>query len=75
MLPADKYTPVKAVLIPTGELAPVEGTPFDFRKSTVIGARIHEDNAQLKIAGGYDLIGCCVERMARRRLRRESTIL
>jgi aldose 1-epimerase len=55
MLPADKYTPVNAVLIPIGELAPVEGTPFDFRKSTVIGARIHEDNAQLKIAGGYDL--------------------
>jgi aldose 1-epimerase len=54
MLPADKYTPVTAMLIPTGELAPVEGTPFDFRKSTGIGARIHEDNAQLKIAGGYD---------------------
>ena len=54
MIPSDKYTPVNAVLIPTGELAPVEGTPFDFRKPTVIGARIHEDNAQLKIAGGYD---------------------
>ncbi len=35
MIPADKYTPVDAGLIPTGELAPVEGTPFDFRKSTV----------------------------------------
>jgi len=54
MLPADKYTPVNAGLIPTGVLAPVEGTPFDFRKSTVIGARIHDDNEQLKIAGGYD---------------------
>ena len=53
-LPADKYTPVDAGLIPTGLLAPVDGTPFDFRKATVIGARIHDDNAQLKIAGGYD---------------------
>ena len=54
MIPADKYTPVDAGLIPTGVLAPVEGTPFDFRKATVIGARIHDDNEQLKIAGGYD---------------------
>jgi aldose 1-epimerase len=54
MLPADKYTPVDSGLIPTGVLAPVEGTPFDFRKSTVIGARIHDANEQLKIAGGYD---------------------
>jgi aldose 1-epimerase len=54
MLPADDYIPVDAGLIPTGVLAPVEGTPFDFRKATVIGARIHDDNAQLKIAGGYD---------------------
>jgi aldose 1-epimerase len=53
-LPADKYTPVDAGLIPTGVLAPVEGTPFDFRKSTAIGARIHDANEQLKIAGGYD---------------------
>jgi aldose 1-epimerase len=54
MLPADTYTPVDAGLIPTGVLAPVEGTPFDFRKATVIGARIHDANDQLKIAGGYD---------------------
>jgi aldose 1-epimerase len=54
MLPADKYTPVDAGLIPTGVLAPVEGTPFDFRKATVIGARINDNNEQLKIAGGYD---------------------
>jgi aldose 1-epimerase len=53
-LPADQYTPVDSGLIPTGVLAPVEGTPFDFRKSTVIGARIHDNNEQLKIAGGYD---------------------
>ena len=51
---ADKYTPVTKVLIPTGVLAPVEGTPFDFRKSTPIGARIGENDEQLKIAGGYD---------------------
>jgi aldose 1-epimerase len=54
MLPADQYTPVDAGLIPTGVLAPVEGTPFDFRKATQIGARVHDNNEQLKIAGGYD---------------------
>ena len=37
---ADKYTPVDATSIPTGELKPVEGTPFDFRKPTPVGARI-----------------------------------
>src|SRR3984885_8449184 len=37
-LPADRYTPVTKVLIPTGELPSVEGTPFDFRKATAIGA-------------------------------------
>jgi len=52
-IPADKYTPVDAVLIPTG-IASVAGTPFDFRKPTAIGARISETNDQLKIAGGYD---------------------
>ena len=51
---ADKYTPVDAGLIPTGELAPVAGTPLDFRKPEVIGARIDADNEQLKRAGGYD---------------------
>jgi len=51
---ADRYTPVDATLIPTGELAPVAGTPLDFRKAEVIGARINADFAQLKIAGGYD---------------------
>jgi aldose 1-epimerase len=53
-LPADYYTPVSKVLIPTGELLSVEGTPFDFRKATTIGARINDNNEQLKIAGGYD---------------------
>jgi len=51
---ADRYTPVDATLIPTGELAPVEGTPFDFRKATAIGARIDQDNSQLKNGKGYD---------------------
>jgi len=51
---ADRYTPVDAGLIPTGELAPVAGTPFDFTKPHVIGARIHDDNQQLKYGGGYD---------------------
>ncbi len=54
MVAADKYTPVDSGLIPTGELASVEGTPFDLRKPTVIGKHIHDDNPQLKLAGGYD---------------------
>jgi aldose 1-epimerase len=51
---ADRYTPVDDTLIPTGELAPVEGTPFDFRKATAIGARINGDHSQLKMGKGYD---------------------
>ncbi len=54
MINADRYTPVDATLIPTGQLAPVEGTPFDFRKSTVIGARIDGNDEQLKRGKGYD---------------------
>ncbi|HEY4054291.1 MAG TPA: aldose epimerase family protein [Terriglobales bacterium] len=53
-LNASRYTPVDDKLIPTGELAPVEGTPFDFRKATAVGARINVDNDQLKKGGGYD---------------------
>lgn len=49
-LNADKYTPVDSTLIPTGEIASVEGTPLDFRKPAAIGARI----AELKEIGGYD---------------------
>jgi aldose 1-epimerase len=51
---ADNYTPVDSTLIPTGEIAPVEGTPFDFKKPVAIGARIAEENQQLKYGGGYD---------------------
>src|SRR5690349_16595703 len=51
---ADKFTPVDSGLIPTGELRDVAGTPFDFRKPTAIGARISQDDEQLKLGGGYD---------------------
>lgn len=52
---ADKFTPVDSNLIPTGELRPVAGTPFDFLKPTAIGARINDtNNEQIKYAGGYD---------------------
>ena len=51
---ADRYTPVDETLIPTGELAPVQGAPFDFRQPTAIGARINEAHAQLKNGQGYD---------------------
>ena len=53
-LNADRYTPVDDTLIPTGELAPVAGTPLDFRSPRPIGARIEADHSQMQIAGGYD---------------------
>ncbi|MBI4326614.1 MAG: galactose mutarotase [Chloroflexi bacterium] len=53
-MPADRFTPVDRTLIPTGELKPVAGTPFDFRTPTAIGARIGQENEQLKFGGGYD---------------------
>lgn len=51
---ADKYTPVDSTLIPTGELASVKGTPFDFTQAKAIGTRINEENEQLKNGKGYD---------------------
>jgi aldose 1-epimerase len=51
---ADKYTPVDSTLIPVGKIEPVAGTPFDFTKPTAIGARVNEDNEQLKSGKGYD---------------------
>jgi aldose 1-epimerase len=51
---ASGFTPVDDTLIPTGEIAPVAGTPFDFREPTPIGARIRDDNQQLLYAQGYD---------------------
>jgi aldose 1-epimerase len=53
-LDADRFTPVDETLIPLGTLATVSGTPFDFRKPTAIGARIGQDDPQLKRGGGYD---------------------
>lgn len=53
-LNADRFTPVDGGLIPTGELAPVEGTPFDFRAPTTIGARIANTDVQLTRGKGYD---------------------
>jgi aldose 1-epimerase len=54
VLNASRFTPVDAGLIPTGELKPVESTPFDFRKATAVGARINADNEQIKLGRGYD---------------------
>jgi len=51
---ADRYTPTDETQIPTGELAPVDGTPFDFRSPTAIGARIDADDEQLRRGKGYD---------------------
>ena len=51
---ADNFTPVDSTLIPTGVLEPVAGTPFDFRKPMVIGARINNKDQQLEYAHGYD---------------------
>lgn len=48
------YTPVCANLIPTGDLKPVEGTPFDFRVMKPIGNDIDADDMQLKYGQGYD---------------------
>jgi aldose 1-epimerase len=54
MINADRFTPINENLIPTGELRPVAGTPFDFRSQTPIGARIGQDDVQLKYGNGYD---------------------
>ncbi len=51
---AKSYTPTDSTQIPTGQIAPVKGTPFDFNKLTAIGARINENNQQLLFAQGYD---------------------
>ena len=51
---ADRYIPTDETNIPLGPLASVEGTPFDFRTATPIGARIEDDNEQLTFGYGYD---------------------
>jgi aldose 1-epimerase len=53
-LNASHFTPVDAAMIPTGEIAPVDGTPLDFRELTEIGARIREAHPQMRLAQGYD---------------------
>ena len=50
----NRFLPTDAGSIPTGELRPVAGTPFDFFKATAIGARINQDDEQLKLGNGYD---------------------
>lgn len=54
MIAADRFTPVNANLIPTGEWKGVEGTPFDFRQPTAIGARIDSTDQQMQYGKGYD---------------------
>ena len=54
MIDAASFTPVDRTLIPTGELRPVAGTPFDFTKPTAVGARIEAADEQIKFGGGYD---------------------
>jgi aldose 1-epimerase len=54
LLRASHYTPVDPTLIPTGEIAPVAGTPLDFTRPTRIGARIRNSHPQLVIGRGYD---------------------
>ncbi|OBH04195.1 galactose mutarotase [Mycobacterium sp. E2699] len=51
---ADNYTPTDPTLIPTGQIAPVKGTPFDFTSPTAIGANITANDPQLLAARGYD---------------------
>ena len=51
---ADTFTPADAKLIPTGEMRPVEGTPFDFRTPKAIGQDINQDDEQLILGNGYD---------------------
>ena len=77
---ADFYIPIDEVSIPTGEIAPVEGTPFDFRKPHLVGDRIDADHVQTKNGAGYDhcfvlnkkergelsLAAKCVEPLSRR---------
>jgi aldose 1-epimerase len=54
MVESNDIVPVDSTLIPTGQLMPVEGTPFDFRTPTAIGARIADSHVQLRYGNGYD---------------------
>ena len=55
---ADRYTPVDATKIPTGELAPVAGTPFDFRTPVRIGAHIADDIRRSRSAADTTTTSC-----------------
>lgn len=55
---ADRYVKTDDALIPTGEIASVEGTPFDFRTPKTIGQDFDADDRDIKIAGGYDHCFC-----------------
>jgi len=52
---ADAYVPTDSSSIPTGEIAPVKGTPFDFTRPTTIGDQIESDHVQMKHGQGYDV--------------------
>jgi aldose 1-epimerase len=54
MIAASRYTPMDAMLIPTGEIRDVRGSPFDFTTPRSIGAHIGDDDEQIRIGGGYD---------------------
>lgn len=54
LINADKYTPVNENLIPTGELASVKNTPFDFTEGKTIGQDVNQAHEQLQYANGYD---------------------
>lgn len=59
---ADMFTPVDKLSIPDGENRSVENTPFDFRTPKKIGLQIEDDDAQLKMTGGYDHNFCLAEK-------------
>lgn len=51
---AEHYLPVRADLVPTGDIAPVAGTPFDLRTARRLGDSLAQDHPQLELAGGFD---------------------
>ena len=70
---ADAFLPVKAGLIPTGEVRSVSGTPFDFRRGCAVGAHIGDRDEQLQLGGGYD--HCFVLRGAEGESRRAARLI
>jgi aldose 1-epimerase len=53
-LTSSTYLPLSPTQVPTGEIRPVDETPFDFRQLTSIGARLHDSDEQLRLTDGYD---------------------